>query len=265
MSFSLGFDELPNSYEATGDSYSWSAGGGWGDSLGSFVTLKISIFTLRVMACIRFPVIAQLILSGIFSWHESLCQKNGCSFYLPKLLGLEPEQREKAVSLIETLMKDRTSHVLDSVIASFTQVCSDRLDLRHPHYRKLNPDQQQERCRHKLRNQTVMSSPAVQVTPALKSFRETFRVLRNDAFDRSYSERVEVCTKNKFWWSRGWLWCVVFQRYRRPKEYSWRWRISGPKKRLISSWQPIGKTPAIDSMKKGSEVIAEVKTNIGPR
>ena len=44
------------------------------------------------------------------------------------------------------------------------------------------------------------------------------------------------------WWSTWWLWCVVFQRYRRPKEYSWRWLISGPKSRVISSWQPIEET-----------------------
>ena len=42
----------------------------------------------------------------------------------------------------------------------------------------------------KYQNQTVMSSPAVQVTPALKSF----RVSRDAAFDGNYSGRVFFST-----------------------------------------------------------------------
>ena len=38
MSFSLDFDELPNSYQSSGGSYSGSAGRGWGHSLGSLAT-----------------------------------------------------------------------------------------------------------------------------------------------------------------------------------------------------------------------------------
>jgi len=55
---------------------------------------------------------------------------------IPKLLILDEDLIDEAVSLIETLLKDKTTHVLGSVVAAFTQVCPNRLDLLHPHYRK---------------------------------------------------------------------------------------------------------------------------------
>lgn len=94
--------------------------------------------SLRVLSSIRVPVIAPLILAAIKeSSHDmSPYVRKTAALSIPKLTQLDPDLKEDAVALIEVLLKDKTSHVLGSVIASFTQVCPDRLDLLHPHYRK---------------------------------------------------------------------------------------------------------------------------------
>lgn len=93
---------------------------------------------LRVLSSIRVQVIAPLILSAIKeSSHDmSPYVRKTAALSIPKLIDLDSGLRDEAISLIETLLKDRTSHVLGSVIASFTQVCPERLDLLHVHYRK---------------------------------------------------------------------------------------------------------------------------------
>lgn len=93
---------------------------------------------LRVLSSIRVQVIAPLILSAIKeSSHDmSPYVRKTAALSIPKLIDLDAGLRDEAISLIETLLKDRTSHVLGSVIASFTQVCPERLDLLHVHYRK---------------------------------------------------------------------------------------------------------------------------------
>lgn len=50
---------------------------------------------------------------------------------------LDPSQREQLIELIESMLKDNSTLVLGSVIASMSQICPERLDLIHIHYRKL--------------------------------------------------------------------------------------------------------------------------------
>ncbi|KAJ3396367.1 AP-3 complex subunit beta-2 [Lobulomyces angularis] len=56
---------------------------------------------------------------------------------IPKLYALDSSQRECLVELIETLLNDKSTIVLGSVISSFNQVCPEKLDLIHGHFRKL--------------------------------------------------------------------------------------------------------------------------------
>ena len=52
-------------------------------------------------------------------------------------VSLDPSQKEQLVELIEGMLKDNSTLVLGSVISSMCQVCPERLDLIHIHYRKL--------------------------------------------------------------------------------------------------------------------------------
>ena len=49
---------------------------------------------------------------------------------------LDHEKKEELIDCIETLMGDNTTLVLGSAIAAFSEVCPERIDLLHPHFRK---------------------------------------------------------------------------------------------------------------------------------
>ncbi|CAG8841520.1 8426_t:CDS:2, partial [Racocetra persica] len=50
---------------------------------------------------------------------------------------LDPSQKDALVDIITTLLNDKSPFTIGSVITAFNEVCPDRLDLIHPHYRKL--------------------------------------------------------------------------------------------------------------------------------
>lgn len=56
---------------------------------------------------------------------------------LSKIYTLDNDQKPELVNVISKLLGDRTVMVLGSVVTVFTEVCPERLDLLHPHYRKL--------------------------------------------------------------------------------------------------------------------------------
>lgn len=50
---------------------------------------------------------------------------------------IDPDQKDQLISIISVLLADRSTMVLGSAVAAFLEVCPDRYDLIHPHYRKL--------------------------------------------------------------------------------------------------------------------------------
>lgn len=56
---------------------------------------------------------------------------------IPKLVSIAPETTETMIEVLEKLLHDRTSLVLGSVVMAFEEVCPDRYDLVHKHFRKL--------------------------------------------------------------------------------------------------------------------------------
>ncbi|KAJ3117869.1 AP-3 complex subunit beta-2, partial [Phlyctochytrium bullatum] len=50
---------------------------------------------------------------------------------------LDPNQKDAFIEIIEMLLNDNSTLVLGSVISGFNQICPERLDLIHKHYRKL--------------------------------------------------------------------------------------------------------------------------------
>lgn len=55
----------------------------------------------------------------------------------PPASRLDPTQKEHLIEIIVHMLSDKSTVVLGSVISSFNQVCHDRFDLIHPHFRKL--------------------------------------------------------------------------------------------------------------------------------
>lgn len=50
---------------------------------------------------------------------------------------LDPAQKDYLIEMIESLLNDNSTLVLGSVVSSMNQICPDRFDLIHKHYRKL--------------------------------------------------------------------------------------------------------------------------------
>lgn len=54
-----------------------------------------------------------------------------------KQISQDQDQKEVLTEIIQDLLGDKQTIVLGSAVAAFNEVCPERLDLIHPHYRKL--------------------------------------------------------------------------------------------------------------------------------
>ncbi|KAJ3057314.1 AP-3 complex subunit beta-1 [Rhizophlyctis rosea] len=99
----------------------------------------IRAMALRVMSSIRVPVIASIIMLALKRGMADLSPyvRKAAANAIPKCYSLDPSQKEQLVELIEGMLKDNSTLVLGSVISSMCQVCPERVDLIHAHYRKL--------------------------------------------------------------------------------------------------------------------------------
>ncbi|KAJ0425593.1 adaptin N terminal region-domain-containing protein [Aspergillus carlsbadensis] len=94
---------------------------------------------LRTMASIRVPVISAIV---------SLAVKRGCgdmsphvrkaaALAIPKCYRLDPSTQTQLIGFIETLLGDSQYFVAGPAVSAFLEVCPDRIDLVHKHYRGL--------------------------------------------------------------------------------------------------------------------------------
>ena len=100
---------------------------------------QIRSMALRVMSGIRVPVISQIV---------SLAIKKGCAdmsphvrktaaLAIPKCFNLDPGTLPQLLDYISILLGDQQYFVVGSAVAAFVEVCPDRLDLIHKHYRMM--------------------------------------------------------------------------------------------------------------------------------
>jgi len=94
---------------------------------------------LRVMSSIRVKIIVQLIVLAIQKCVKdtSYYVRKAAAYAIPKVYALDHDQKDELIEIIKVLLTDRSSLVLGSVISAWTEVCPDRFDLIHPHFRKL--------------------------------------------------------------------------------------------------------------------------------
>lgn len=100
---------------------------------------QVRSMALRVMSGIRVPVISQIV---------SLAIKKGCAdmsphvrktaaLAIPKCYNLDPGTLPQLLDYISILLGDQQYFVAGSAVSAFLEVCPDRLDLIHKHYRDL--------------------------------------------------------------------------------------------------------------------------------
>lgn len=100
---------------------------------------QVRAMALRVMSGIRVPVISQIV---------SLAIKRGCAdmsphvrkaaaLAIPKCYRLDPNTLPQLLEYLATLLADRQYYVVGSAVTAFLEICPDRMDLIHKHYRSL--------------------------------------------------------------------------------------------------------------------------------
>ncbi|EAW13007.1 AP-3 complex subunit beta [Aspergillus clavatus NRRL 1] len=100
---------------------------------------QVRVMALRTMSGIRVPVISQIV---------SLAIKRGCgdmsphvrkaaALAIPKCYRLDPNTLPQLIGYLSTLLGDAQYFVAGPAVSAFLEVCPDRIDLIHKHYRSL--------------------------------------------------------------------------------------------------------------------------------
>ncbi|KAI9011222.1 Clathrin/coatomer adaptor, adaptin-like protein [Gaertneriomyces semiglobifer] len=99
----------------------------------------IRAMAVRVLSSIRVQVIVPIIMLSLKKALTDLSPyvRKAAANALPKIYSLDPAQLPYLIELIEGLLNDKSTLVLGSAVTSMMEICPERLDLIHKHYRKL--------------------------------------------------------------------------------------------------------------------------------
>ncbi|CAB3410595.1 unnamed protein product [Caenorhabditis bovis] len=94
---------------------------------------------LRVLTSIRVPMVAPIMLLSIKEAVRDMSPyvRKIAAHAIPKLYNLEPDLETQLIDCIDYLLADRRSLVLGSAVYAFDEICPNRFDMLHKHYRAL--------------------------------------------------------------------------------------------------------------------------------
>ncbi|WKX91618.1 hypothetical protein Q1695_009998 [Nippostrongylus brasiliensis] len=94
---------------------------------------------LRVLSSIRVGMIVPIMLLAIKDSVRDMSPyvRKVAAHAIPKLYSLDPDLETELVDCIDFLLADRRSLVLGSAVYAFEEICPNRLDLLHKHFRAL--------------------------------------------------------------------------------------------------------------------------------
>ena len=100
---------------------------------------QLRALALRVMSSIRVPVISQIVSLGIKrgSGDMSPYVRRAAALAIPKCYRLDPNTEPQLLEYLSALLGDKQYFVTGAAVSAFLELCPDRLDLIHPHYRSL--------------------------------------------------------------------------------------------------------------------------------
>ncbi|KAH7062009.1 adaptin N terminal region-domain-containing protein [Paraphoma chrysanthemicola] len=100
---------------------------------------QLRALALRVMSSIRVPVISQIVSLGIKrgAGDMSPLVRRAAALAILKCYRLDPNTEPQLLEYLSTLLGDKQYFVSGAAVAAFLELCPDRLDLLHPHYRPL--------------------------------------------------------------------------------------------------------------------------------
>ncbi|CAL1715981.1 unnamed protein product [Somion occarium] len=99
----------------------------------------IRAMALRVLSGIRVPMIGSIVVLAIKKCAADISPyvKKAAAQAIPKCYSLDSSHQPELITIISTLLRDRSPLPIGSVAVAFEAVCPTRLDLFHQHYRRL--------------------------------------------------------------------------------------------------------------------------------
>ena len=99
----------------------------------------VRALALKTMSGIRVPVISQIVSLAIKKGIADMSPhvRKAAALAVPKCFRLDPGTRNQLIEYLAVLLGDRQYFVAGAAVTAFLEVCPERLDLVHPHYRGL--------------------------------------------------------------------------------------------------------------------------------
>ncbi|RSM05500.1 hypothetical protein CEP52_006246 [Fusarium oligoseptatum] len=100
---------------------------------------QVRALALKTMSGIRVPVISQIVSLAIKKGVADMSPyvRKAAALAIPKCYRLDPSQAPQLIDYLSTLLGDKLYYVAGAAVSAFLEVCPDRIDLVHKHYRAL--------------------------------------------------------------------------------------------------------------------------------
>lgn len=100
---------------------------------------QVRALALRTMSGIRVPVISQIVSLAIKKGAGDMSSyvRRAAALAIPKCYRLDPSQLPQLLEYLSILLGDKQYFVAGAAVTAFLEICPERLDLIHKHYRSL--------------------------------------------------------------------------------------------------------------------------------
>lgn len=100
---------------------------------------RVRALALRTMSALRVPVISQIVSLAIKRalTDASPVVRKTAAFACVKCVRLDPKMLPQVTEYLGQLLGDQQYHVVGAAVAAFSELCPDRIDLLHRHYRSI--------------------------------------------------------------------------------------------------------------------------------
>ncbi len=100
---------------------------------------QVRALALRTMSGIRVPVISQIVSLAIKKGVGDMSPyvRKAAALAIPKCYRLDPSQLPQLLDYLSTLLGDRQYFVAGAAVTAFLEICPERIDLIHEHYRSI--------------------------------------------------------------------------------------------------------------------------------
>ncbi|KAK6524466.1 AP-3 complex subunit beta [Arthrobotrys megalospora] len=99
----------------------------------------VRAMAIRVMSGIRVPVISQIVALGIKRCVTDMSPyvRKAAALAIPKCYRLDPSTLPLLTEFVATLLGDKSYYVIGAAVMAWWEVCPERIEMVHPHYRGL--------------------------------------------------------------------------------------------------------------------------------